>query len=118
MIGKLKGKLVEVDRNIGLIETSGGVFYQVFLPPALITNHQSLVHIDTWRMINPNSELAELDIKSLIADKTVLAIEWADKAIEEIKKYCEDAIIIWVKIEYPSKGSGQENDRLISWGNV
>ena len=69
-------------------------------------------------MINPNSELAELDIKSLIADKTVLAIEWADKAIEEIKKYCEDAIIIWVKIEYPSKGSGQENDRLISWGNV
>lgn len=32
MIGKLKGKLVEVDSNVGLIETSGGVFYQVFLP--------------------------------------------------------------------------------------
>ncbi len=40
MIGKLKGKLVEVDRNIGLIETSGGVFYQVFLPNSLITSHQ------------------------------------------------------------------------------
>lgn len=37
MIGKLKGKLVEVDKNIGLIETSGGVFYQVFLPPSLIS---------------------------------------------------------------------------------
>ncbi len=37
MIGKLKGKLVEVDKNIGLIETSGGVFYQVFLPPPLIS---------------------------------------------------------------------------------
>jgi len=37
MIGKLKGKLVEVDGNIGLIETSGGVFYQVFLPPSLLS---------------------------------------------------------------------------------
>jgi len=37
MIGKLKGKLVEVDKNIGLIETSGGVFYQVFLPPSLLS---------------------------------------------------------------------------------
>ena len=42
MIGKLKGKLVEVDRNIGLIETSGGVFYNVFLPTSLITKHSSL----------------------------------------------------------------------------
>jgi len=37
MIGKLKGKLVEVDRNVGLIETSGGVFYQVFLPPSFVS---------------------------------------------------------------------------------
>ena len=37
MIGKLKGKLVEVDKNVGLIETSGGVFYQVFLPTSLTT---------------------------------------------------------------------------------
>ena len=36
MIGKLKGKLVEVDKNLGLIETSGGVFYQVFLPPSFL----------------------------------------------------------------------------------
>lgn len=36
MIGKLKGKLVEVDRNIGLIETSGGVFYQVYLPSSFV----------------------------------------------------------------------------------
>lgn len=37
MIGKLKGKLVGVDKNIGLIETAGGVFYQVFLTPSLIS---------------------------------------------------------------------------------
>src|SRR3989338_9772649 len=36
MIGKLKGKLVEVEGNVGLIETSGGVFYQVFLPTSFI----------------------------------------------------------------------------------
>lgn len=38
MIGKLKGKLVEIDGNIGLIETSGGVFYNVFLASSLISN--------------------------------------------------------------------------------
>lgn len=37
MIGKLKGNLVEVDGNVGLIETSSGVFYQVFLPSLLLS---------------------------------------------------------------------------------
>lgn len=36
MIGKLKGKLVEVENNVGLIETSGGVFYQVYLPSSFV----------------------------------------------------------------------------------
>lgn len=37
MIGKIKGKLVEVEGNVGLIETSGGVFYNIFLPPSLLS---------------------------------------------------------------------------------
>lgn len=37
MIGKIKGNLVEIDRNVGLIETSGGVFYQAFLPPHFLS---------------------------------------------------------------------------------
>ena len=48
MIGKLKGKLVEIDKNIGLIETSGGVFYQVYLPYSLITNNPSLSTIEIY----------------------------------------------------------------------
>jgi Holliday junction DNA helicase RuvA len=48
MIGKLKGKLVEVDRNIGLIETSGGVFYQVFLPTSLVAKHQLSANIEIY----------------------------------------------------------------------
>ena len=38
MIGKLKGTLSEVNKNIGLIETTGGVFYQVYLTPSLISH--------------------------------------------------------------------------------
>lgn len=36
MIGKIKGNLTEVDNNIGLIETTSGVSYQVYLPPSLL----------------------------------------------------------------------------------
>lgn len=48
MIGKLKGKLVEIDGNIGLIETSGGVFYQVYLPTALRTTTYPLQPIEIY----------------------------------------------------------------------
>ena len=37
MIGKIKGKLAEVDGNVGLVETTGGVYYSVFLTPALLS---------------------------------------------------------------------------------
>lgn len=78
----------------------------------LLNSYDLLTHIDTWRMINPNKELSDLGTKKLIHDKSVLAIEWADRTVTEIKKYSEEAIIIWVKVKY-----GKEtNDRLISWG--
>lgn len=71
-----------------------------------------LTHIDTWRMLEPNRELDELGANKLIHDKSVIAIEWADRAVETIRKYAEDAIIVWVKIDYGKK----ENERAISWG--
>jgi len=52
--------------------------------------------------------------KKLIDDKSIIAIEWADKARDEIRKHAEDAIIVWVKIKYGK----EENERLISWGNL
>ena len=70
-----------------------------------------LEHIDAWRMQAPE-ELEELGIKKMISDKSVLAIEWADRVVVVIRKYNEEAVIIWVKIEYGEK----ENDRKISWG--
>ena len=96
-----------------------GIKEQVTSPSYdLLNAYTKLIHIDTWRMVNPNQELAELNIKNIITDKSVIAIEWADKALEEIKKYSDNAIIIWVRFVYPSTSSGQENDRLISWGNM
>jgi holliday junction DNA helicase RuvA len=58
MIGKLKGRLVEVDKNIGLIETSGGVFYQVFLPPSLIhrsLNKSELIELYTYLQVRDDA---------------------------------------------------------------
>jgi L-threonylcarbamoyladenylate synthase len=80
----------------------------------LLNTYKLLIHIDTWRMVNPNQELAELNIKNIITDKSVIAIEWADRAIEEIRKYEGDAIIIWVRFVYGKNSS----DRLISWGVI
>lgn len=40
MIGKIKGKLSELNGNIGLIETQSGVSYQVYLTPSLINSYQ------------------------------------------------------------------------------
>jgi len=50
MISKIKGKLVEVENNIGLIETQSGVFFQVYLSPRLIKSFplNSLVEIYTY----------------------------------------------------------------------
>lgn len=99
-----------------------GIFEKVTSPSYdLLNTYGSLIHIDTWRMLEPNSEISDLDIKSLITDKSVIAIEWANRVITEIRKYVDDAIIIWVKIEYLSsealaKLDGKTDDfRLISW---
>ncbi len=48
MIGKIKGKLIELDGNIGLIEISDGLSYEVFLTPVLISSHQLGKAIDVY----------------------------------------------------------------------
>jgi holliday junction DNA helicase RuvA len=40
MIGKIKGKLIELDGNVGLVETTGGISYEINLTPALISSNQ------------------------------------------------------------------------------
>ena len=101
-------------RAMGIKEQITSPSYDLLLHYSLLTNHQSLVHIDTWRMIEPNSEFKQLVNDNLINQKSVIAIEWANRIRSEIRKRADDAIIVWVKIKYAKR----ENERFISWGVV
>lgn len=89
----------------------------------LVKNYESrimnyeLKHIDVWRMIEPTKELRDLQAKQAINDKSIIAIEWADRIADEIRKYSEEAIVVWINIEYSPARSGQanENERTIRW---
>jgi L-threonylcarbamoyladenylate synthase len=80
-----------------------------------------LAHIDAWRM-SSEKEVVDLQFDKKINEKSIVAIEWADRVADYIRSYNEEAIIIWVKIEYPSykrkPQSVSENERLISWGVI
>lgn len=72
-----------------------------------------LHHIDAWRL-EKSDELRALGFEDLIKNKAVVAIEWAERVADVIREFDDEAIIIWVKIEFGKK----ENERLISWGNI
>lgn len=40
MIGRVKGKLIELDGNVGLIETSSGLSYEVFLTASALSKNK------------------------------------------------------------------------------
>lgn len=70
-----------------------------------------LHHMDAWRMEDPK-ELESLNFEELVKNKAVIAIEWAERVADEIRKFDDEAIVIWVKI----RQGKTENERLISWG--
>ncbi len=72
-----------------------------------------LEHIDAWRM-QDGQELEELGLKGLINDKSVIAIEWADRVADTIRKYNEEAVVVWIRIEYGDR----DRERKISWGVI
>ncbi len=79
----------------------------------LVLEYPGLIHIDAWRLFS-NQEFESLGVKKYISDKNVMVVEWAERVGEVIRGYHDEAVIIWVKIEY---GKNQ-NDRLISWGTL
>lgn len=72
-----------------------------------------LYHFDAWRLEN-SDEITALGFEKLIKEKSVVAIEWADRVSDIVRKYDEEAIIIWVNIKFGKL----DNDRVISWGNI
>ncbi|MBI5356355.1 threonylcarbamoyl-AMP synthase [Candidatus Collierbacteria bacterium] len=78
---------------------------------SLLSTPYSLLHIDVWR-IETEKELEDLGFKKIISDKSVIAIEWADKVVNVIRRQNDEAVIIWIKIKYGKS----DNERIISWG--
>lgn len=97
-------------KAMGIDQTITSPSYDLLL--SYVKDSNKLVHIDTWRMIEPGKEVLDLNLKSLLTDSSVIAIEWADRIQDKIRLLADDALIIWVKIDY----SKAENQRLISWG--
>lgn len=70
-----------------------------------------LHHFDAWRIEN-SSDLGNLGFDTLVKNKAVIALEWAERVADEIRKFDDEAIIIWINIEFGKK----EDERLINWG--
>jgi L-threonylcarbamoyladenylate synthase len=78
-----------------------------------ITGKEKLFHFDAWRL-GKSEDLRALDFESLVKNKSVISIEWAERVTDIIREFDDEAIIIWVKIKFGKK----ENERIISWGNI
>ncbi|QQG41917.1 MAG: threonylcarbamoyl-AMP synthase [Candidatus Woesebacteria bacterium] len=73
-----------------------------------------LEHFDAWRLSN-STEMETLGFLKMVENKnTVMSIEWADRVVDVIRKFRDQAIVVWVKIRYGKN----MNQRLISWGNI
>ena len=69
-----------------------------------------LIHVDAWRM-ETAGELARLGFEQRGSEGSLVVVEWADRVAEEIREYEEEAVIVWVRIEY-----GKDKDeRKIFW---
>lgn len=56
MIGKIKGVLASVEGNVGLIETSSGVSYEIFLTPNLLSKKiGSEINIRTYLQVRDDA---------------------------------------------------------------
>ena len=100
-------------RAMGIDVTVTSPTFSLMNHYSLLHTSYSLLHIDAWR-IESNNELEDLGITRMISDKSVIAIEWADRVAYIIPPYNEEAVVIWVKIKYAKS----ENERLINWGII
>jgi L-threonylcarbamoyladenylate synthase len=75
------------------------------------TGQEKLFHFDAWRLEKPD-ELRALGFEDLVKNKSVISIEWAERVSDIIREFDDEAIIVWVKIDFGKA----ENERGISWG--
>jgi len=92
-----------------------GIKEEIISPTfSLVLEYPHLTHFDTWRF-QDSSELEALGLIKMLEDKNmIISIEWAERVADIIKKHRDQAVVIWIKIQYGKR----ENERLISWGNL
>lgn len=73
---------------------------------------KKLFHFDAWRL-ESSDEIKALGFEDLIKNRSVVSIEWADKIVDIIREFDDEAIVVWIKISFGTK----ENERKINWGN-
>lgn len=96
-------------RAMGIKETVTSPTYS--LENEYDSGEVKLYHYDAWRMTESN-ELKTLGFDRLIKNKSVVSIEWAERVVDIIREFDDEAIVVWVRIEYTKK----ENERYITWG--
>lgn len=74
------------------------------------TGREKLYHFDAWRL-EKSDELNALGFSDLIKNKSVVSIEWAERVVDSIRKFDDEAIVVWIKINFGEN----DNDRIISW---
>ncbi len=58
MIGRIKGTLVSVEGNVGLIETASGLSYEVFLQPSLLAHpFNTTIEIETYFQVRDDAHI-------------------------------------------------------------
>jgi L-threonylcarbamoyladenylate synthase len=72
-----------------------------------------LYHFDAWRL-EKSDELKELGFGALIEKKSVISVEWADRVTDIIRGFDDEAVVIWINIQFGK----EENERVITWGNL
>lgn len=100
-------------RSMGIVELITSPTYALENKYLVPSSRYSLTHIDAWRMSN-SEELSVLDFEKTIKKGGVVAIEWAERVKDAIRRLDDEAIVIWVKISFGKK----QTDRLISWSTV
>lgn len=106
-IGRVLGIKDAINSPTFIIEKE---YYIQTVPESYLAEKKpKLFHIDAWRMFDSN-ELKDIGFFNQVANCNVFVIEWAEKVIELFPQISEDAIIVWVKIEYGEK----ETERIIT----
>lgn len=70
----------------------------------------TFVHIDCWKLSH-FEELVDIGLDAAIEEKSVVAIEWADRFQSNFEAYADKAKVIWIHIT----STAIENERIITY---